>query len=67
MTPNHDHATLFVAPRPAPGSETTGTEQPAVDEGADEMRRLRHPFEAHEASDLPGHPPEHGRRSPESR
>jgi hypothetical protein len=44
MAPNHDHATLFVAP-PAPrASESTGKTESAVDDGADAMRRLRHPF-----------------------
>jgi hypothetical protein len=41
MTANHDHATLFIAP-PATAADTPPA--PAVDGGAEAMRRLRHPF-----------------------
>jgi len=44
MTPNHDHASLFVAP-PSP-AEAVGRPQSAVDRGAEAMRWLRHPFAA---------------------
>ena len=44
MTPNHDHSTLFVAPLPAPGTDAAASRRPAVDDGAEAMRRLRHPF-----------------------
>ncbi|MFI5896160.1 hypothetical protein ACIA5D_39275 [Actinoplanes sp. NPDC051513] len=44
MTPNHDHASLFVAP-PAPhGAEADGRPQSTVDDGAEAMRRHRDPF-----------------------
>jgi hypothetical protein len=44
MTPNHDHATLFVAP-PAPAAvEAAGRHGSTVADGAEAMRRLRHPF-----------------------
>jgi hypothetical protein len=42
--PNYDHATLFVAPRSAPGTEAARGPRPAADDGAEAMRRLRHPF-----------------------
>lgn len=54
MTPNHNHATLFVAPRSAPGTEAAGSPQPAVDGGAETMRRLRHPFAVRTVSQRPG-------------
>jgi hypothetical protein len=48
MTPNHDHATLFVAPAASPAGKAGGNSRdmspPAVDGSADAMRRLRHPF-----------------------
>jgi hypothetical protein len=44
MTPNHDHATLFVAPTPPPATGTAGEADPAVDHGDEAMRRLRRPF-----------------------
>jgi hypothetical protein len=44
MTPNHDHATLFVAPPPPPGTETVGRAESTIDQGAEAMRWLRHPF-----------------------
>jgi hypothetical protein len=48
MTPNHDHATLFVAPTALPagkaGGDSMDVSQPTVDGSADAMRRLRHPF-----------------------
>ena len=44
MTPNYDHGSLFLAP-PAPlGTEAGGGSHRALDEGAEAMRRLRHPF-----------------------
>ena len=46
MTPNHDHASLFVAPPSVPGTEAVGRPQSAVDRGAEAMRWLRHPFTA---------------------
>jgi len=44
MTPNHDHASLFVAPPSPPGAEVADRPQSAVDRGAEAMRCLRHPF-----------------------
>jgi len=44
MTPNHDHASLFVAPPLPPGTEAVVRPKPAVDRGAEAMRWLRHPF-----------------------
>jgi hypothetical protein len=44
MTPNYDHGTLFLAPPPPAGTEADGGPHPAFDEGAEAMRRLRHPF-----------------------
>ncbi|WP_229075062.1 hypothetical protein [Actinoplanes sp. DH11] len=43
MTPNHDHATLFLAPPARPGVQQERPEAP-VDGSAAAMRRLRHPF-----------------------
>lgn len=44
MTPNHDHATLFLAPAVPPAAETAGRPESTVDSGAAAMRRLRNPF-----------------------
>jgi len=44
MTPNHDHATLFLAPATRPTVETAVRPDSAVDNGAAAMRRLRDPF-----------------------
>jgi hypothetical protein len=44
MTPNYDHATLFVAPAEPPAVEAAEQPRSTVDEGAEAMRRLRHPF-----------------------
>ncbi|MFI7602431.1 hypothetical protein [Actinoplanes sp. NPDC049681] len=44
MTPNHDHATLFVAPPMPPGTAAAVRERPAVDDQGEAMDRLRHPF-----------------------
>jgi hypothetical protein len=43
MTPNHDHATLFVAPSEPSVAGATGGSTPA-DSGTEAMRQLRHPF-----------------------
>lgn len=40
MTPNHDHATLFLAP----SAPSAARPEPILDDGAAAMRRLRHPF-----------------------
>lgn len=44
MTPNDDYGTLFLAPPAPPGTEADGVPYPAVDDGAEAMRRLRQPF-----------------------
>jgi hypothetical protein len=44
MTPNHDHATLFLAPSLPPGTEKAGRTQPTVDHTAKAMRALCQPF-----------------------
>ncbi|HWG98176.1 MAG TPA: hypothetical protein VNV66_02385 [Pilimelia sp.] len=48
MTPNHEHATLFVAPAASPagkaGEEGLAVSQPPVDGSAEAMRQLRNPF-----------------------
>ncbi|MFF5289543.1 hypothetical protein [Paractinoplanes globisporus] len=44
MTPNHNHATLFVAPPATRGTEAAGRPRSTVDDGAEAMRRLRDPF-----------------------
>ena len=44
MTPNYDHGRLFLAPPPPPGTEADGGPHRALNEGAEAMRRLRHPF-----------------------
>ncbi|MEV4624500.1 hypothetical protein AB0J74_38055 [Asanoa sp. NPDC049573] len=45
MTPNHDHATLFVAPADAPEADAAAsTPGPAADDGVEAMRQLRDPF-----------------------
>ena len=47
MTVNHDHATLFVAPSAPPAVQAiaaAGRPEPAVNSGADAMRRLLDPF-----------------------
>jgi hypothetical protein len=44
MTLNHDHATLFVAPSTPPAVEAADRSESTVDDGAEAMRRLRHPF-----------------------
>jgi hypothetical protein len=51
MTPNHDHATLFVAPPAAPEKEVPGRPQSTVDHGAEAMRSLREPFVVPEAEE----------------
>lgn len=43
MTPNHDHATLFLAPS-LPSAEKASRTRSAVDHTAKAMRALRHPF-----------------------
>lgn len=44
MTPNHDHATLFVAP-PRPADTEAAVRAPStIDHGAEAMGSLRHPF-----------------------
>ena len=60
MTPDHDHSSLFVAPRPAPGTETARSPQSAVDDGAEAMHSLRHPFAVREAPERPGSPTSRG-------
>jgi hypothetical protein len=47
MTPNHDHATLFLAP-PAP-PEADGRSQRTADSGTEALRQLRHPFSVQSA------------------
>jgi hypothetical protein len=42
-TPNHDHATLFVAP-PTPAAASTRSPQHTTDDGTEAMERLLHPF-----------------------
>ena len=46
MTVNHDHATLFVAPPAPPAVQAiaAGRPEPAVNSGAEAMRRLLDPF-----------------------
>ena len=44
MTPNYDHGTLFLAPPSPLGTEADGGAHRALNEGAEAMRRLRHPF-----------------------
>ena len=44
MTPNHDHATLFLAPPSPSAVETAGKPESAIDSSATAMRRLRDPF-----------------------
>jgi hypothetical protein len=44
MTPNRDHATLFVAPPASSDSRSRGRPESGVDGSAAAMRRLRHPF-----------------------
>jgi hypothetical protein len=55
MTPNHDHATLFVAPAASPADKADGNSpdasQPTVDDTPDAMRRLRQPFAIGPAKD----------------
>ena len=53
MTPNRDHATLFVAPLPPPGAEAVESPRPTVDDSAEAMRRLRHPFAIRKESERP--------------
>ncbi|GIF50745.1 hypothetical protein DFJ67_1845 [Asanoa ferruginea] len=56
MTPNHDHATLFVAPADAPEVDAAAsTPGPAADDGAEAMLQLRDPFAVRDAV-----PAEHG-------
>ena len=58
MTPNHDHASLFVAPPSPPGTAAVGRPSSAVDRGAEAMSWLRHPF-AVPGTRHPGRPAEH--------
>ena len=44
MTPNHDHATLFLAPSAPAAVRAAGKPESTVDGGAAAMHRLRHPF-----------------------
>lgn len=44
MTPNHDHATLFLAPSAPPRDEARSRPRRTVRDDAETMRRLRHPF-----------------------
>jgi hypothetical protein len=44
MTPNHDHATLFVAPPTPPTAGERSGPQPVADDGTEAMERLLHPF-----------------------
>jgi hypothetical protein len=44
MTPNYDHATLFVPPAVP---RAAGTPRSVVDHGAEAMRKLCHPFAVH--------------------
>lgn len=54
MTPNHDHATLFVVARPAAGTEAADDPRPPLDEGDEAMSRLRHPFAVRTVSQRSG-------------
>ena len=44
MTPNHDHATLFVAPPAPQGTETAGKAPSDSGHRAEAMLSLRNPF-----------------------
>lgn len=44
MTPDHDHALLFVAPADLAEGDAPSTPGPAADDGAEAMRQLRDPF-----------------------
>ncbi|GAB1691008.1 hypothetical protein KRM28CT15_28110 [Krasilnikovia sp. M28-CT-15] len=46
MKPSHEHAILFLAPSATPAGETADKPGPAVDDGFEAMRKLRHPFTA---------------------
>lgn len=54
MTPNRDHATLFVVPLPPPDAEAVGSPRSTVDNSAEAMRRLRHPFAVRKGSERSG-------------
>jgi hypothetical protein len=53
MTPNHDSATLFVAPPEPPATGAAPKPRATVDDGAEAMRRLRHPFAVEQAPATP--------------
>jgi hypothetical protein len=44
MTPNHDHATLFVAPPTPPTANDRNGPRHTADDGTEAMERLLHPF-----------------------
>lgn len=47
MTPNHDHASLFLAPPAPPADEAADESGQEAEAGAEAMRRLRDPFAVH--------------------